>query len=324
MKKINILSLLICILMLNGCTGEDLSYLKQVVEEGKHSTFEGYDLPIAPAEYIARAAQFRYEYFYSVDDVIVTSSEFVSAGNIIVRSKKMGYMLIDKIVGAIVANTTFTLYPKTSTQYSTTVAIRFPYVDSNGNIAYIEVKLEQGKNTVIPDLPEISNNISMIDLGLSVKWADRNLGAEDANSLGDTYQLTYGGKYAKTIDVMGTPYDPAYSLDETMRLPSYYEWNELGSQCEWEYEVNGANIGFRATGPNGNSIFFPMDFNDLSNTTFYYWTGKFASSYNYNSSYDYYYSYYIRYSSSSNKPNISSYSNNYSKDYRYVRPVQDK
>lgn len=165
-------------------------------------------------------------------------------------------------------------------------------------------------------------SIETVDLGLSVKWATKNLGANDIYSLGNKYTLIYDGVYAKTIDIMGTPYDPVYSIDNTgnTHLPSYAEWYELRDNCSWKYEMNGAHIGFRVTGNNGNSIFFPMDINNLSHTTFDYWTGTVSTTYT-ASGYNYYYLCRISYSSGS--PDIS-FTNVSSINSYYVRPVQKK
>lgn len=171
-------------------------------------------------------------------------------------------------------------------------------------------KPESGKDTTFVD------DYEFIDLGLSVKWANKNLGAADTDSLGNRYKLVNkDGVEAQNVDISGTLYDPAYTLNNAMRLPTCAQWNEL-QNCTWKYEALGSHFGFRVTGSNGNSIFFPMDPNDLSRTVFNYWTGDH---YQYNSE-----EYYIfRISYSSGRVYTSSYEFS-SSTYLYVRPVQTK
>lgn len=83
----------------------------------------------------------------------------------------------------------------------------------------------------------------VIDLGLSVKWASCNAGAQTPEDLGVTYYLSSAG--------IG-------GFDNTKwRVPSREEMQELIESCEWIWGIyNGVN-GFQVKGPNGNSIFLP-------------------------------------------------------------------
>lgn len=83
----------------------------------------------------------------------------------------------------------------------------------------------------------------IIDLGLSVKWASCNAGAQSPENLGVTYRLYSAG--------IG-------GFDNTKwRVPTREEMNELIESCEWNWGTyNGVN-GFQVKGPNGNSIFLP-------------------------------------------------------------------
>ena len=110
-----------------------------------------------------------------------------------------------------------------------------------------------------------------VDLGLSVKWASCNVGAERPEEYGDYFAwgeispkesytedncLTYG---KSMTDISGKPqYDAATAnWGGAWRMPTYSELKELGSNCTWEWTtLNGVN-GRKVTGPNGNSIFLP-------------------------------------------------------------------
>ncbi len=118
-----------------------------------------------------------------------------------------------------------------------------------------------------------ANTVSIaeaVDLGLSVKWAAWNIGAATPEEYGGLYgwadptgekQTTDFNDYPSDTppeNICGTEYDIAYvQWGENWRMPTQEEVQELVDNCTWEWtELNGIN-GRRATGPNGNSIFFP-------------------------------------------------------------------
>lgn len=128
-----------------------------------------------------------------------------------------------------------------------------------------------------------------IDLGLSVMWADHNVGADYPTQIGRYFG--YGdvdgnetsndpAKYAKG-DVAGTDGDPAYVYwGGGWRMPTHDELQELCDRCRWTWVKNNGVEGFRVTGPNGNSIFLPvtgmksngeLKFDDARG---YYWGGE--------------------------------------------------
>lgn len=125
-----------------------------------------------------------------------------------------------------------------------------------------------------------------VDLGLSVKWATCNVGAERPEDYGDyfawgetepkddysrnTYKWCRGEDYITkyctdkkygTVDnktVLDSEDDVArVKWGGKWRMPTREEFKELWEKCVWKWttlnEVNGELI----TGPNGNSIFLP-------------------------------------------------------------------
>lgn len=102
-----------------------------------------------------------------------------------------------------------------------------------------------------------------VDLGLSVVWAEKNLGAASGNSSG-IYYLWGDSAGTGTIMFFNTPntntisdtqYDIAKAtLGEGWRLPTRDEIKELLSSCTWETVSNGVKL----TGPNGNSLVLPL------------------------------------------------------------------
>ena len=86
------------------------------------------------------------------------------------------------------------------------------------------------------------------DLGLSVKWASCNLGANIPKDNGMLYTFEvaiYISDGKSTI----------YITDG--KLPTKEQWEELKNKCRWEWTTQNGVNGYKVTGPNGNSIFLP-------------------------------------------------------------------
>lgn len=139
-----------------------------------------------------------------------------------------------------------------------------------------------------------------IDLGLSVLWSKRNLGAEYDYDYG--YYTSWGdvdgsntntnSYYSNTnhwtplsIDFTGlTSYDRSTkTLGEKWYTPSDKEWNELLT-CNIRYTSKNGVGGYEITGKNGNTIFLPLAGRvSGTDTTFdgiasdgYYWSSSFG------------------------------------------------
>ncbi len=129
-----------------------------------------------------------------------------------------------------------------------------------------------------------------VDLGLSVKWAECNVGASLPHEYGDffawgetspkssidyfweTYILCDGtysslNKYNSIAafgrtdnrNIITKEDDAAYSvMGENWRLPSENEFKELYEKCQWEWSENKGTYGYNIKGPNGNTIFLPL------------------------------------------------------------------
>ena len=162
--------------------------------------------------------------------------------------------------------------------YSTTYYYR-SYIEYGGIYRYGEVKSFKTK--------AITANSPAIDLGLSVKWSQLNLGASTLTDFGNYYAwgetktkssytwLTYkwcnGSENTITKYCLTSSYgivDNKMALDKEddvahiklggkWRMPTSDEWNELRSKCQHkEISLNGVN-GMLYIGKNGNSIFLP-------------------------------------------------------------------
>lgn len=134
--------------------------------------------------------------------------------------------------------------------------------------------------------PEIGGTVAEpVDLGLSVKWANWNMGANQVDEIGKKF---YPGDVVGNMDketalvlqlpynYCGTQYDIATTnWGDEWRLPNAVDWKELYEKCKWEVICNTAiadmienpyfDFVLKVTGPNGNSITFPFTADDDTN-----------------------------------------------------------
>lgn len=97
--------------------------------------------------------------------------------------------------------------------------------------------------------PPISiDDIDFIDLGLSVKWANCNIGAEVENPAGKFF--------AKRMD--GNLNDLYQWNTRGAIVPSINNFKELLTKCHWIWEEQKGTRGYKIVGRNGNKIFFPV------------------------------------------------------------------
>ena len=159
------------------------------------------------------------------------------------------------------------------------------------------------EQTVVAEVSEVSapqhkhtrgnhNGHEWVDLGLSVKWATCNIGADSPEDYGDYFvwgetrpKSKYTEAICKTIkkqsfftkllnfghsdayanvenlpdDISGNAQYDAASANwgGTWRMPTVAEFEELCNKCKWTWTSQGGHKGYKVTGPNGNSIFLP-------------------------------------------------------------------
>lgn len=123
----------------------------------------------------------------------------------------------------------------------------------------------------------VPDGAEAVDLGLSVKWANMNIGAYSESEIGGYYAWGetnekseyYWTNYEhcdgslQTIhnigdSISGTQYDVAHvKWGGHWRMPTYREMQEVLTKCTAvRGEVNG-QFGEYIVGPNGNAIFLP-------------------------------------------------------------------
>lgn len=148
------------------------------------------------------------------------------------------------------------------------------------------VKINATNDYVLGDLSSFttaSPDDMAVDLGLSVKWADRDLGSDDLNERAPCYAwghlVSHGTyfnldlnkyKYWDTSnncymdigdDISGTEYDVAtYLLGGKWRMPTKTEVEELLTcSIEIKWKDGSKMDGFKFIGSNGNSIYMTQE-----------------------------------------------------------------
>ncbi len=135
------------------------------------------------------------------------------------------------------------------------------------------------------------NGHEAVDLGLNVKWASCNIGAENPEDFGDFFAWAevapkdvYNRDNCESFersysDLYSNPScDAAATLwGGTWRMPTKRDMEQLLYRCTWEWITQNGVNGYKVIGPNGNSIFLPAcgykeDGHYLANETGYYWT----------------------------------------------------
>lgn len=126
---------------------------------------------------------------------------------------------------------------------------------------------EPSPNPDVPVVPVTPAAGISVDLGLSVKWADRNVGAVSPHSEGGyyawgevetksvydktTYQAGYNhatGVYENLGNIGGTDYDVARKeWGGTWRMPTKSEVEELISNCDWKWTTQNQEFGYLIT-----------------------------------------------------------------------------
>lgn len=171
-------------------------------------------------------------------------------------------------------------------QYTYTVTVsKGELLDiSNAVIFPWDVSEKDGLNIDNDNYAGEYKELEAVDLGLSVLWANWNIGASSETDAGNYYswgetetKSSYTHSYVdpELDDICGTIYDAAtVNWGEPWRMPTEEEFEEL-LQCTYEkMDINGVT-GYQFTGKNGNSIFLPMVGNYINASLFmevsYYW-----------------------------------------------------
>ena len=154
------------------------------------------------------------------------------------------------------------------------------------------------------------NGHEWVDLGLSVKWATCNVGANSPEDYGGYYawgETKTKSNYAWSncfdcLDDSGDSWN-VYKIDGktklepnsghdtarenwggSWRMPTEKELKELSDKCIWKWTTKSGYNGYVVTGPNGNSIFLPAAGSCYGTSSNYvgedgdYWSATLSSS----------------------------------------------
>lgn len=148
---------------------------------------------------------------------------------------------------------------------------------SYGEKEYIYVVVQTINNVFDASPTGTIDGHEYVDLGLSVKWATCNVGANNPEESGDyfawgetktkeIYTVDTHDKSLREIDFFNSDIDGDVDHDAATanwggrwRMPTNKEVDELVKKCDWEVtKINGIN-GYKVTSKaNGNSIFLPF------------------------------------------------------------------
>ncbi|MBP3774738.1 MAG: hypothetical protein ILA34_05265 [Bacteroidaceae bacterium] len=111
----------------------------------------------------------------------------------------------------------------------------------------------------------------IIDLGLSIKWRNRNVGSATPEDPGYYFQWSrtdttefierddWWGEVTAPANISGTAYDPARKyINDSWRMPKINELEDLQKQCMWIKGERNGQAGYIVMGTNGNTIFMPF------------------------------------------------------------------
>ena len=173
----------------------------------------------------------------------------------------------------------------TGLDYNTKYYVRAFAVNTNGVAGY-------GKDVNFTLDP--ANGYEYVDLGLSVKWATCNVGANKPEDYGNyyawgetitksSYTSDNGKTYGKTMnDISGnSSYDAARAnWGGSWRMPTKAEMQELKDRCTWTWTTQNSVNGYKVTGPSGASIFLPAAGYRIGSSLYYagsrgyYWSSS--------------------------------------------------
>ena len=174
----------------------------------------------------------------------------------------------------------------TGLQANTTYYVRAYAVNSKGTAYGEQVSFTTSEQSSTPN-DGTENSHEYVDLGLSVKWATCNVGANAPEEYGDyfawgevepkttynwsTYKWCNGSYDTQTKYCTNSSYgtvdnkivleaeDDAAAVNwgGAWRMPTKAEQDELRNNCIWIWTIQNGVNGYKVTGPNGNSIFLP-------------------------------------------------------------------
>ena len=203
------------------------------------------------------------------NSIVLPLAGYMSDGTVTGNGSKAYYLSGNIYVSSIRA---YALYP-----YSGGASVSYCQRRTGALIRPVYIGEEEEPTPTEPT--EEDPMFEAIDLGLSVSWASCNFGASEESETGDLFawgevspksdytwaNYVYANGTSSSVVYIGnnisdTPYDPVASSSENnanWRMPTKAECQELVSKCTFKAITVDGVKGVQATGPNGNTIFFP-------------------------------------------------------------------
>lgn len=193
------------------------------------------------------------------------------------------------LYGDIKADSKYYLYVL---PFTSNVGVRVTY--RNGSKAVSRV-VESGGLTLerahIKSIPRTSASLpaasELVDLGLSVLWSSRNIGADSETQKG--YRYAWGElapkqgyessnhMFSGSANLTATDDIASILSGGAMRMPTKEEYEELVNNCTWTYEPEnkGYRVTSKKTGFTDRSIFLPFVDIDMVGS---YWSSTYDAS----------------------------------------------
>ena len=239
------------------------------------------------------------QYDYYEDDAVAGGADRALNGILLFIGLIILAVVILFVLG-IGAKIYYWFNPEANPEFKRKIAIK-----EKEEIRAKEKIIQDKKQAILDD--EKNRHRNVVDLGLSVMWADTNLFA--------TSYVDKGGKFAwgdknkrilfryadcflnekwswdlnkilgnDELSICGIKsFDAATFLwGECWRMPQMHEIKELLEKCEWEWTVIEGINGYKVKGKNGNFIFLPVTGENVvdeqkSVEAGFYWTGIASS-----------------------------------------------
>ena len=166
----------------------------------------------------------------------------------------------------------FTAEANTSSSSRTaTVTVTAGDLSATATVTQAGTEGSEGSDDSGDDASGTINGYEYVYLGLSVKWATRNIGADSPEEYGDYYAwgetetkdtYTSSNNVTNNVEMDDFSGDAEYDAatanwGNPWRMPTGAELGELQGSCTWTLTTLNGVKGYEVTGTNGNSIFLP-------------------------------------------------------------------
>ena len=132
-----------------------------------------------------------------------------------------------------------------------------------------------GHTTVWANFASLADTYQLVDLGLTVKWASRNLGASSTTNVGNSYAWGMNEpNLAYNLTDLAKRTDAAtIMLGNGYRTPTKSEWQELINDCNWQYDEENNYFKVSNRSDASQYIILPTTEEMIAN----YWTSEYPN-----------------------------------------------